>query len=358
MLPASMIMSRRFAALVVGVIAALLSGWTIPVTAGDRVFTDSAGRRVAIPATIDRVFAAGPPASVIAYTLAPDKLLGWTRAWKADEKAFLPQQYADLPVTGRLTGKANTADLEAVVALHPDIIVDVGTVDPTYVSLADRVQQQTGIPYVLLDGSFSRSADTYRQLGELLGVGARGEELAAYAERTLADTRERLQQIAADKRLRVYYGRGANGLETGLNGSINVEILGEVGALNVAAAAGSGGLTTVSPEQVLAWDPDVLLTADPTFYRSVGTDPLWKGLKAVRDRRIYLVPHEPFGWFDSPPGVNRLIGIRWLTSVLYPDRFPEALRETTRDFYQRFYHVELTDAQLDELLRPATAPPS
>src|SRR5262245_11881236 len=109
MLPARKIMSRRFAALVVGVIALLLSGWTIPATAGDRVFTDSAGRRVEIPATIDRVFAAGPPASVIVYTLAPDKLLGWTRALKADEKAFLPQQYADLPVTGRLTGKANTA---------------------------------------------------------------------------------------------------------------------------------------------------------------------------------------------------------------------------------------------------------
>jgi len=358
MLPANTLMPRRVAALVVGVVALLLGGWVYPATAGDRVFTDSAGRHVEVPAKIDRVFAAGPPASVLIYTLAPDKLLGWTRAFNAEEKAFLPQRYADLPVTGRLTGKGNTADLEGVLALKPDIIVDVGTVDPTYVSLADRVQQQTGLPYVLLDGSFDRTAETYRQLSELLGVSAQGEELAAYAERALADTRERLAQIPADKRLRVYYGRRPDGLETGLDGSINVEILGPVGAINVAAAAGHGGLTTVSLEQVLAWDPDVVLTANPDFYRSVGTSPAWQGVKAVRDKRVYLVPSEPFGWFDSPPGVNRLIGVRWLTSVLYPDRFPEDLRTVTREFYRLFYHVEITDQQLQDLLRPATAPPS
>src|SRR5262249_54353979 len=102
-----------------------------------RPFVDSAGRTVQIPAQVTRVFAAGPPASVLVYTLAPDKLAGWIRAPTAEERPFIPPRYAALPVHGRLTGRGDSANVEAVLQLRPDIIVDVGTIDPTYASLAD-----------------------------------------------------------------------------------------------------------------------------------------------------------------------------------------------------------------------------
>jgi iron complex transport system substrate-binding protein len=122
----------------------------------------------------------------------------------------------------------------------------------------------------------------------------------------------------------------------------------------VAAAAGSGGLTRVSLEQILAWKPEVILALDENFYKSVGTDPAWSSVPAVRDMRVYLAPRLPYGWFDAPPGVNRLIGVRWLLSVLYPKEFPEDLRDTTRNFYKLFYQVDLSEAQIDGLLAAAT----
>ncbi|HVO15998.1 MAG TPA: iron ABC transporter substrate-binding protein [Alphaproteobacteria bacterium] len=318
-----------------------------------RTVVDGAGRTVVVPAKIERVYAAGPPASVILYTLAPEKLLGWTRAPRPDEQAFMPPKYAALPELGRLTGRANTANVETVLRLRPDLILDVGSTAPTYASLADRVQEQTGLPYVLLDGRFANTVALYRTLGDLVGAPARAKELADYAERTMAEIDRRIATVPADKRPRVYYGRGPNGLETGLAGSINMEILERVGAVNVAAAAGRGGLTTVSREQVLAWNPDVILALDTRFPPAAEADPVWQALTAVRERRIYVAPKLPFGWFDSPPGVNRLIGLRWLAKVLYPALFPEDLRQTTREFYRLFYHVELSAAQLDELLGPA-----
>jgi hypothetical protein len=54
---------------------------------------------------------------------------------------------------------------------------------------------------------------------------------------------------------------------------------------------------------------------------------------------VHLSPKLPFGWVDFPPCMNRLIGLRWLAKILYPDAFPEDLRALTRDFYARFYHV-------------------
>jgi iron complex transport system substrate-binding protein len=317
--------------------------------------TDSAGRSVELPGRVARVLAAGPPASILLYTLAPEKMIGWVRTPSPAEKAFLAQSVRDMPEYGRLTGRGNTANLENVLKFEPDLIIDVGSISPTYVSLADNVQEQTKIPYLLLDGRLNKTPEIYRLLGDWLGVRERAEALAKYADETLNGLRARIASVPEAERPKVYYGRGVNGLETGLAGSINMEVLERVGAINVAAAAGTGGITKVSIEQVLAWNPDVILALDPAFYRNVPSDPLWRSVKAVHDGRIYLAPNLPYGWFDAPPGVNRLIGVRWLASVLYPKQYPESLRETTRQFYKLFYHVDLTEEQIDALLTPATS---
>jgi iron complex transport system substrate-binding protein len=133
-----------------------------------------------------------------------------------------------------------------------------------------------------------------------------------------------------------------------------MEVLERVGAINVAASAGTGGITKMSIEQILSWNPDVILALDPSFYSAVATDPLWTSVKAVRDKRIYLSPNLPYGWFDAPPGVNRLIGVRWLTSILYPKQFPADLRGVMRNFYKLFYQVDLSEQQLNTLLTTAT----
>ncbi len=318
--------------------------------AAARSITDAAGRVVEIPDRVERVLAAGPPASVLVYVLAPEKLAGWVREPKEEEKAFLLPAVRDLPVFGQLTGKGGTANIEAVLAAKPDIIIDVGTVNPTYASLADKVQAQTGIPYVLVDGAFARSATTLRETGAMLGVPERAEALAAYADEKLAALEKGLAGIPVEKRPSVYFGRGAEGLETGLSGSINMEILEAVGARNAAAAAGKGGLTQVSLEQVLSWKPDVILASSPAFAKAVKDDPLWQGLDAVKAGRIHVAPALPFGWIDAPPGINRLIGIAWLEHTLYPDAFPAALDEEVRGFFKLFYQVEPSEAQLETLL--------
>lgn len=344
--------------LAAGLLFALASApATAPPARAEGGFVDSSGRRVPVPLRVERVFPAGPPASVVVYMLGPDRLLGWTRAISPSERPFLPDRYADLPELGRLTGRGNTVNLEAVVGARPDLVIDVGSTAPTFVSLADRVQEQTGVPTVLIDGRLSESPRTFRTVGTLLGVPESGERLSRYAEDTLADVRRRIASVPEDRRLRVYMARGPRGLQTGLGGSINMEALEVAGVRNAAAEAlGDGGLVNVSMEQVLAWQPDAIVTIDRGFYESVWTDPLWQGVKAVRDRRVYLSPGLPFTWIDSPPAANRLLGLRWLGAVLYPDLFPEDLREETRRFYALFYHREPTDRQIDALLAGSRPP--
>jgi iron complex transport system substrate-binding protein len=328
----------------------------VPAAAGaqTRIFTDSAGRQVTVPTRIARVYAAGPPASVLVFALAPKMLIGWTSPFRAAERPFVPERYADLPTLGRLTGRGNTANVEVVMAARPDVIIDYGSINPTYVSLADRVQEQTGIPYILIDGSFEAMDHSIELVGDLLGAADKADQLREFADVTL-----RMVDVArtGQKPPRVYYARGPNGLQTGLAGSINVESIERVGAINVAASLGKGGLAQVSMEQVLAWNPEVIITIDPNFYKSVWHDPLWQNVAAVRAKRVYLSPAVPFGWVDFPPSVNRLIGLHWLSWVLYPDRRPDDALSIVSDFFTRFYHRTPEDSQIADLLRESGLTP-
>jgi iron complex transport system substrate-binding protein len=47
--------------------------------------------------------------------------------------------------------------------------------------------------------------------------------------------------------------------------------------------------------------------------------------------------------------------VRWLASILYPKQLPDNLQETTRQFYELFYPVDLTDEQVAMLLATATS---
>ena len=83
------------------------------------------------------MFPAGPPAAILLYTLAPDLLLGWPRANRPEECVFMLPDVCARPEVGRITGRGNTANLEVVLALKPDLILDVGSTSATFVSLAD-----------------------------------------------------------------------------------------------------------------------------------------------------------------------------------------------------------------------------
>jgi iron complex transport system substrate-binding protein len=335
-------------ALILAVLAA------VPAQA-ERTVTDSAGRQVVVPDRIERVFAAGAPASVLLYVLAPDRLTGWPRALRPKERAYVAPAYRDLPELGMLTGRGDTANLEVVLKVKPDLILDFGSVRDTYVSLADRVQAQTGIPYVLIDGTFAHTAAALRLVGKILGVENRADQLARYVEATFTALDGALAQIPESARRHVYLARGPNGLETGLEGSINTEIIERAGAINVAKdpTGTRHGIVQVPIEQVVVWNPDTVITWDRNFYKDVWQDSYWQSIDAVREGRVYLSPMAPFGWIDRPPSLNRIIGLKWLAGLFYPDHFRQDLRAVTKEFYELFYHVDLTGAELDRLLASA-----
>jgi len=317
--------------------------------AAKRIVTDMAGRRVEVPTHIHRVLCMTPTGTVLIYTLNPELLLGWNYPPDASERSFLAEPYRNLPTLGGWYGKDSTGNLEKIMQAHPDVLISMD--DAFAIALAERVQNQTHIPVIILDGRLEHLPEAYEKAGELLGSGPRAAELAAECRRTLNEIKQKVASIPQDKRRRYYYAEGPKGLETEPGGSMHVEALNFAGGVNVAAGMQGQqgyGRSPVSMEQVLRWNPEIVISA-----RDHTTAATWQLVAAVRNREVYETPQYPFSWLDRPPSANRIIGIKWLANLFYPEIFRYDMRQETRRFYETFYHVRLSEAQLDELLATA-----
>jgi iron complex transport system substrate-binding protein len=210
---------------------------------------------------------------------------------------------------------------------------------------------------VLLDGSLADTPRLLRDVGRLIGAERAAEPLAREAAAILERVRTRVAGIPAGRRVRVYFARGANGLTTAPAASLMAETLDLAGGINVVPpAAGAGaGFVNVSLEDVLKAAPDVIVASDAALAAGLRERPGWRDLAAVGNGKVLVPPALPFGWFDAPPSVNRLLGVQWLARSLYPDLFPEPLAPRVKAFHTRFYHREPTDQQIRALLEGAGA---
>ena len=152
----------------------------------------------------------------------------------------------------------------------------------------------------------------------------------------------------------VYYAEGNDGLKTYPSGSPHGQLINLVGGINVADSLNRGNTTSgvqVSIEQVINWNPDVIITTDPDFYNNVYNDSKWAGVNAVKNHEVYLSPQSPFKWFDKPVGANMIIGVPWTAKVIYPDLYSDIdLVSATKEFYSEFYHIDLSDDQVKQML--------
>lgn len=326
-------------------------------TGETREITDMAGRKVTVPAAedIESVFSTGPVAAIFMYMVAPDKLLGWNYELNDVEKSIILEKYHDLPNFGM----GDAINYEAVIAANPTIALNCGKINDAMVSDCDALSKSLGIPVIAVDNELNNSAEAFRFMGELLGVEDHAEELAEYSEKIFTDIAS-LADIPEDEKVSVYFGNGEDSLETAPRGSQHAQILDAVNVTNVAdLKLGDGSRVQISAEQLLAWNPDVIVVnGEPKADKSgnsaaedILSNPDYASLKAVQDNKVYGTPNAPFSWVDRPAGPNRLIGMRWLSAVVYPEYIKCDVNEEIREFFNLFYHVDLSDEQLENVLK-------
>lgn len=325
-----------------------------------RTIVDMAGRTVNIPAKVQRVYATSPVGTILTYTVDPNKLAAWNYYMPVRDSRYILPECRDLPIIGGWLGNNNFGNLEDILKLQPDIILHTTVPGRPDKVLADTIQQRTNIPVVVVDGSTDSMDKAYEFTGKLLEQEARGRTLGEYCRATLRDIQEKRGKVAHRKK--VYYAEGIKGLETEPKGSWHTEAIEMVGENVAGTEIGQGGpigRAQVSLEQVMVWAPEVILVCyfpegESSCYENILTDSKWQDLKAVAGKQVYEVPASPFNWLDRPPSVNRLIGIKWVANLLYPEVYTYDMPAEVKRFYELFYHYKLTDQETAELLKRAS----
>ena len=341
------------------ILSLLLSGCApaaVAPKAKTQSFTDSLGRTVELPETITRIAITGPLSQVYILPLAGDMLVGVSNAYAEDAAAYLPGYIYEKTEIGQLYGGKGEMDLEALLAAAPDVVIDIGEAKGSMAEDLDKLTQQTGIPFVHIDATVETAPTAYRTLGKLLGREEKAEELAVWCETTYGNMTAMMQKVDADgARKTVLYCLGDKGVNVIAKGSFHAETVNMMGdnlaVLEEVVSSGAGN--EVDMEQILLWDPDVIIFAPDSCYASVGDSDQWQEVTAVAEGNFYETPYGPYGWLSSPPSVQRYLGMLWLGALLYPEYIEYDLQEKITEYYKLFYGCDLTDAMYEELIANA-----
>jgi iron complex transport system substrate-binding protein len=319
-----------------------------PTGAGLSV-VDQRGKRLELAGPVRRVATIVIPAAsmLIALDSGVGRLVGMnSSAATAIHDGILGQIFpAAAAIAGDVADDSFAPNVESIVALNPDVVVQWGDRGSEIIAPLENA----GIPVLGLKYGTQEDLETWIGLfGTLLGKPERAAALVGRMHDRLAAVRSAVPPAGAAKPKILYFNRMRGGLTIGGGGSYNDFCINLVGGTN--PAAGLSSQAGVGPEQVLAWDPDVVLVGnfDAATPEDVYGHPVWQSMSAVRSRRVYKVPLGGYRW--DPPCAESPLMWQWLRSIAFPEAGPGPLRAQLGEDYRFLYNYELTDTDVHRIL--------
>lgn len=338
--------------ILIGAAFAIAAVMAMPTTAdgtetdGTRTITDMAGNPVTIPANISRIAitCCGGATHEVMVLGGSDMIVA------QPAKCVMPQLRVMQPRFGNVidAGSFDEVNVEEIIALRPDLVIASVTSEKGNARI-----RESGIPVVTVmtgRGNMSLMKREFAMMGESLGKKSDADALLAYWDAKLSLVQQRISQIPPNEKKRVYYMLGKT---THTNGGAwwGQEFITAAGGINVAEDLGTNRDTSL--EQVVKWDPDVIIISsnEGTFIPvgDVRNNPQLGSIAAVKNNQLYPCPIGSF-WWDRP-SPEAPLGILWLAKTLYPEHFSDVdMRAETQEFYHTFYHYALTDTEFAAFL--------
>lgn len=306
---------------------------SFPVT-----LTDHAGRSVTIEKQPEKLVSGYYITSSLLIGLGlKDKVVGIeTKAKSRTIYSFAAPEFLDLPNVG----SAKEFDVEGCAALEPDLVIL-----PLKAKESAQTLETLGIRVLVVNPeSTELLKETMDMVGKATGTVERAAELANYID----DKTEMLSEALKDvDKTKAYLAGNSSMLSTAGEKMYQNDLLIKGGAENVAAGLEDDYWAEISYEQLITWNPDVIIVVPAATYtvEDILGDKQLSDVSAVKEGKVYQMP-EAFESWDSPvPG--SILGSMWLASVLHPDAYsPEDFKADTAEFYQTFYGFEADVSQL------------
>ncbi len=265
---------------------------------------DDLGREVTLATKPLRIITMMPSHTETVCALdACDKLVG------VDQFSNYPPEIEGLPQLG----SAFSPNLEAIVALEPDLVLVDESSD-----LAAQLEQVGLTVFAGTAQTFDEVFEKFLIIGRLIG---REAEAEALGERVRREIEAVASRVADQSRPRVYYEIDATPFSVGPNSFIGV-LIAKAGGDNI-VAEGMGDFPQLDPEYIVAADPEVIVLANAPYgesFATVSARPGWGSLTAVVEGRVVELTSEQ-GDALSRPGPRITEAVKLLATIFHPDLF-------------------------------------
>jgi iron complex transport system substrate-binding protein len=316
---------------------------------------DGRGKEIALAKAAGRVVTIPMPSASILMAIdgSAERLVGMhPSSMQALKEGILRKIYPDaLNVATDFIESGFVPNVEAVLAHQPDVIFQWANLGEELIApLENAGLTVIGIEY----GTQEQLESLMRMKGRAIGKSDKVERIIAYHHATQADIAHKAQAIPDDTKPRVlYFLRYGEQLRVSGRDTFNDFYIHLVGGKNVAAESEPAGHYDINLEQVLAWDPEVILLGgfDDATPGDVYSDPRLASVSAVVSRRVYKAPLGGYRW--DPPSQESPLMWMWLAHLLHPGVFDYDLRAEMKDFYRWVYGYDLTEEDIDAILRMA-----
>ncbi len=302
-----------------------------------RTITDDYGRVVKIPEHITKIYAASPPLSMSVLAFNPDLLAGLTSEYNDEQKKFVGSA-SNKRIIGGFMGQGNTPNFEILASTKPDVVI-VWRNMRGHEKILSKFEK-LGIPVLLVNNETIYDLISQFELyAKLTGDKARAKELIAYTRKSLSLVEDLQKKLAKQKPVRYYFAQGVDGQYSECDGSFHIEPFMYAGAKNALECKMNSnyGMEKISLESVILSDPDVIVVMEKSFFDNIYSNSQWSTLRAVKEKRVYLVPSSPFNYISRPPSFMRLLGIRWLIDSFYPNLRQNSFESEKEEFEKLFF---------------------
>lgn len=314
-----------------------------------KTITDSAGKQVEIPAKINNIGELwGAHLEVLQTLGAGNKIISTTFTPQSRPWLFKVIPTLDKAVYSVLT----SLNIEELVSKKPDIVFI-----PTGDANVDKLTKM-GLPVIQLSFTdFESMKKCFTLTGEILGGDAveKAKNYNSYLDSKLNTLKSVTSKIPEDQKPKVLHLSNAEPFKADGDSTIINDWINVAGGINVAKDV-KGNRQTVSVEQILQWNPDIIIVSENIkSIDKITKDSRLKDVSAVKNGKVYLNPDGAFLW--NRYGTEEALQIQWAAKTIQPDKFKNIdMIKETKSFYKQFLKYNLTDEDAQKILN--AQPPS
>ncbi len=310
---------------------------------------DSIGRRVEVPVDIERIASLCPESGhAMAMLGMGDRIVASTNGMKRD--ILLTQMYPNI-LDASKPKTSGVINIEELLNCKPDLVfVKMDTAqNDTEMEKMDRFD----LPFLVVDYSGIEGQQyAVEMMGKAVGASEKAKKYNEYFDRCIELVQPRINKIPKEKRVTIYHSVN-EAVRTDASGTLAAEWTEIAGAINVSVDKELKFIEDkhyASLEEILLWDPEIILVSDPDVGDYIMANEQWAPLKAVKNGKVWTLPNGLTRW-GHPTSLETPLAILWTAQKLYPELFTDIdIRSEAKYFYEEFFNYHITDEMADQIL--------